>query len=144
MEEEEDGEPGDNLGPLPTTGAPSPPASPTSLPFSMTRKLLKNFKKRIHASRMRTARFCGHLSCTRVPLPPYTHVPLPCMPPCHACPSPCLARSPGPCISPVMHAPCRACPLPCMPSPTCGETDASENITLPQTSFAGGKNHFRI
>ena len=43
------------------------------------------------------------------------HVPLPCMPPCHACPPlPCMPHPP--CHTcPAMHAPCHAHPLPCMP-----------------------------
>ena len=28
------------------------------------------------------------------------------------------------------------------PAPPCRQTDACENITLPQTSFAGGNKHF--
>ena len=64
-------------------------------------------------------------------MPPQPYMPpRPCMPPGHACP-------------PAMHA-----PQPCMPPshapPLWTEflTHASENITLPQTSFAGGKNTF--
>ena len=75
--------------------------------------------------------------------------PWPCMPlamhaPGHACPRPCT--SPGHARSPTMHAPGHACPRPCtLPSHACSPpplnrmTDACENITLPQTLFAGGK-----
>ena len=35
-------------------------------------------------------------------------------------------------MPPAMHAPCHA-------RSACGQTDACENITLPQTSFASGK-----
>ena len=54
--------------------------------------------------------------------PGHTHPPWACTPPRHACP-------------PAMHAPLA------MHTPLWTEflTHASENITLPQTSFAGGK-----
>ena len=71
---------------------------------------------RIHSSRMRTARFSSHLSCTRAPpplpvmhspchtcLPYHACMPLPCMPSCHTCSD--------------TYAPCHAHPLPHMPPP---------------------------
>ena len=66
---------------------------------------------------------------------PLPHTSLPSMPPCHTC-------------APTMHillATCHACCLAMhaaathAPSPR-GQTDACENITLPHTSCAGGKN----
>ena len=42
-------------GPHPTTSAPSPLASPTLLPFSTTRKLLKNFKNIIFTSEIQSS-----------------------------------------------------------------------------------------
>ena len=89
------------------------------------------FTTRMHSSRMHTVCCSGYLPCL-----------LPHMPPCHACPPPCM---PPPCMPPTMHtpllphmcplamhmspshthplpcAPCHACPLatytplPCMP-----------------------------
>ena len=70
----------------------------------------------MHSSRMRTARCSGHLSC-------------------HARPPPCHARPP-PAHMPLRHA--RA-----PPPPVKRMTDACENITLPQTLFAGG-NEFDV
>ena len=95
------------------------------------------------------------------------HAPLPCIPPCHAIhPPPC---TPPPCTPghtcppgmhtapwathaplathtcPAMHAPQghsqQTCP-PAMhaPPPVNRMTNRCKNITLPQTSFAGGKN----
>ena len=55
----------------------------------------------MHSSRMRTARFSDHLSCTHAhPLPctlPAMHAPCyTCMPPCHACPLPCTPSATPP------------------------------------------------
>ena len=103
-----------------------------------------------------------HHACPLPCMPP-RHTPLlPCMPPCHACPPPHmppLPHTPLPCMPPTMHAPlpCPSChaPLPHMPpcharlptthtSPLVNRmTDRCKNITLPQTSFAGGNNHLK-
>ena len=71
----------------------------------------------MHSSRMRTTRF------TVSP----AHTPGPCIPPFHVHP-------------PATHAPsCHACPPPAMHAPSVDRmTDTSENVSLPQTSFAGG------
>ena len=67
-----------------------------------------------------------HSPAMHAPLP---HMPpLPCTPPCHACSPPCTAPH-------LPHMP----PLPRMPPMwTENLTHATQNITLPQTSFAGG------
>ena len=88
---------------------------------SPAKKCFFSLLTRMHSSRIRTTCFSGRLSChTR---------PLPCTPPCHAHPlpgtSPCHARSLA------THAPLW----------TEGMTHACENITLPQTSLADGKNN---
>ena len=64
----------------------------------------------VHSSRMRTVRFSGRLSYL-----------LPCMPPCHACPT---THVPQPCMPPMhvpathasmaIQSPCHVCPLPHM------------------------------
>ena len=70
------------------------------------------------------------------------HVPWqPCMPPSnHACPPTTMHTPRQPCMLPSNHA----CPpwQPRMPPPVDRITDTCKNITLPQTSFAGGKNHY--
>ena len=98
----------------------------------------------MHFSRMRTACFSVRLSCHAClhphhAHPPTMHVPsaihahlcyahpLTYMPPCHTCPLP---------RTPLFHT----CPPPTW---TEGMTHACENITLPQTSFAGG-NHNQV
>ena len=103
-----------------------------------------------------------HAPCHAHPFPCIP--PWPCTPPCHECPhpvmhTPCHAcpltcMLPLPCMPPAMHA-----PLPCMPPSPCTPpfamptplhytrppvnrmTDRRKNITLPQTSFAGGNYH---
>ena len=67
--------------------------------------------------------------------PPTTHAP------CHTC-HPCHAHHPPPCMPPCHAHLHHACP-PChahTPPPVNRMTDRCKNITLPQTSFAGGKN----
>ena len=98
---------------------------------------------RMHSSRMFTAHFSGCLSCIHPSLchacPPATHVPChPCLPPgtspSHICPLPCMPHCHGHPITmhaPFHHAPpCHACP------PGQNDWRTSENITLPQTSWA--------
>ena len=117
---------------------------------------------RMHSSRMRTARsLTVYLSCSACGgghawhayppapcMPPATHAPYHTPPamhaPCHTCPLPCTP--PLPCMSP-----CHACPPPCMPPcharplphvPSLWTetlTHATQNITLLQISFSGGK-----
>ena len=80
--------------------------------------------------RMPPAMHTPHDAC-----PPTTHAPCHAWPPCHSC-LPCHACPPLPHTHPAMHAPrCHACP-----PWTETLTHATQNITLPQTSFAGGKN----
>ena len=77
---------------------------------------------RMHSSRMRTTRFSGRLSC-------------------HAHPLACMSYTMNatlPHTLPAMYAPCHTCPP--QPPWTEGMTHACENITLPETTFAGGKN----
>ena len=112
------------------------------------------WETRMHCSRMRTVRCTGRLSWHACP--PFTHVPLSCMSPCHACPLPHTPyhTCPPPHAPPAMHAPCHvhlrytcpamhspyhkfpyhAFPPPCTPPPqwTEGMTHACENITFPQ------------
>ena len=71
------------------------------------------FLTRMHSSRMLTARsltvscsICRGGGACMPHTPPVTHIPLPCMPLCHA--APCH-------IPPAMHAPCHAHPPPCTP-----------------------------
>ena len=71
--------------------------------------------------------------------PRATHVPWPRTPPSHACPLPCMPPAmhaphahPPAMHAPAIHAPRHACP-------PCGQTHSCKHITLPQTSFAGGK-----
>ena len=94
---------------------------------------------------------------------PATHAALPHMPtlphtPYHACPHPVMhaplphmppAMHPPPCTPPPCTHPRHSCPpSPCHASPPCHVpplwtetlTHATQNITLPQTSFAGGKD----
>ena len=109
-----------------------------------------------------------HAPCHACPpamyTPHHTH-PLPCMPHCHACPLSHMpptthaptTHAPHHTCPPTTHAPCHACPLamhaplPCMPPchvrPPWKETltHTTQNITLTQTSFVGGKNsHSRL
>ena len=100
-------------------------------------------RRRMHSSRMRTARFSGRLSCHACPTPlpctpSYHACPLPCTPSCHACPPchthhahPAATHAPYahllPCMSP-MHTSCHACPPPW----TEWLTDKRKNITFPQ------------
>ena len=83
------------------------------------RKLLET---RIHSSRRRTARFSGHLLGVS-------------------------AQGDGVCLVGGV-CPGDVCPGGCLPGGSatlpCGQTDACENITLPQTSFAGGNNRFLL
>ena len=93
----------------------------------------------MHSSRMRTTRFSGRLSCHAPPkphMPPHVmYTPTPPHPH-HACPLPCMP--PLPCHA---HPPCHTCPRHAPPLLwTEGMTHTCENITLPQTSFAGGNN----
>ena len=78
------------------------------------------------------------------PPPHHTCSPLPCTLLCHT--NPCHT-SPLPCTSPChMCTPWHACCLavhttpPCHACPPRGQTGVCENITLPYTSYAGGKN----
>ena len=92
---------------------------------------------------MRTAYCNGCFSCHACP-------PCHAWPPCHAHPlphtppsTPHHAGSSLLCTSPTMHAHAihtpPTHPLPCTP-PVNRMTDTCKNITLPQTSFAGGNN----
>ena len=91
-------------------------------------------------------------------MPPcnHAHPPQPCMPPCnhacplcnHACPLATTHAPWQPCTCPAtMHVPPQQ---PCMPPgnhtgmppPVNRMTNRFKNITLPQTSFAGGKNEY--
>ena len=47
---------------------------------------------------------------------------------------------PGPCTSRTMHTPGTMHTTRPDHAPPCGQTQACKHITLPQTSFAGGKN----
>ena len=120
----------------------------------------------MHSSRMRTARSLtiSHSIChacppchTCLPTPPATHAPhhahpLPCMPLPYTPPAryaPNAMHTPLPCTPPTMHTPPPHMPPPCMPPchahpPPWTETltHATQNITLPQTSFAGGKYEY--
>ena len=116
----------------------------------------------MHSSRMRTARSltdriswyqAGGVHGMHVPrhahLPPGhacppPHMPPPCMPPHHACP-------PWHACSPTMHAPLAMhTPRTCTPPgharpalPVNRMTNRCKNITLPQISFADGKNIYK-
>ena len=75
--------------------------------------------------------------------PPAMHAPCHTCPPAMQAPLPCTPK--WPCTSPChAHMPlCHAHPQPCTPSghtcPPCEQNDNKcKNITLPQTSFAGG------
>ena len=67
-------------------------------------------------------------------MPPAMHAPLLCTPPYHACPhamhNPPATQPPLPHMPPAMHTPLWTETL----------THATQNITLPKTSSAGGKN----
>ena len=80
----------------------------------------------MHSSRMRTARFSGRLCVAR-------GLPRGCLPK-GVCPGVCVwGCLPRGCL------PGGVCLGGCLPHPSPrGQTDAFENITLPQTSFAGG------
>ena len=90
----------------------------------------------MHSSRMHTTHSfticCGILCMPPATMhAPYNHAhpPQPCMPPInHACPPPTMHTPP-----PTMHAPWQ----PCMP-PMNRMINRCKNITLSQTSFAGG------
>ena len=96
----------------------------------------------MHSSRMRTARSLTvsyHILCT----PPSATMhapPQPCMPPNHACPPATTYAPQQPCTPPSNHTPHNhACPLATMHTPPVNRMrDRCKNITLPQTSFAGG------
>ena len=95
-------------------------------------------------------------TCPLACMPPAMHAPWPHMPPGHVCPSshacPPATHAPQPhvtlaiyapwaCMPPGMHA-LRPHTPPGLACPPWTEflTHASENITLSQTSFAGGNN----
>ena len=91
---------------------------------------------RMHSSRMRTARSSSHPGGLHQ-APPPEQAPLDQAPPhCKACwdSTPPAARHAG--IPPVMHAGIA-------PPPVNRMTNGCKNITLPQTSFAGGKYAFQ-
>ena len=73
----------------------------------------------------------GFVLSAAMTVSPVTHIPLPCTPPCHTCPLPCMAsatHTPTPPHTPPLHHTCfchacpllhplhhHTCPLPCMP-----------------------------